>query len=44
MVSITVLFLMAASFAIGYAMFKFVDAAIEKLGKGVSRETGRDVI
>ena len=44
MVSIIILFLMAISFAVGYAIFKFVDVAIEKLGEGVSRETGRDVI
>lgn len=44
MTSITILFSVATSFIIGYAVFKFVDTAIEKLGEGVSRETGRDVI
>lgn len=44
MVSITILFSVATSFAVGYVVFKFVDAAIEKLGEGVSRETGRDAI
>lgn len=44
MVSIIILFSIATPFAVGYAVFKFVDAAIEKLGEGVSRETRRDVI
>ena len=44
MASITILFSMATSFAVGYVVFKFVDAAIEKLGEGVSRETGRDIV
>lgn len=44
MASITILFSVATSFVVGYAVFKFVDAAIEKLEGGVSRETGRDVV